>query len=393
MEVIHIILGKANPERMNGVNKVVYAMATEQIHYGEKVIVWGIAKDQVKNYQERNFETRLFLKSKNPFKIPGELKKAILEKKDTTVFHFHGGWIPVYYSLSNFLKKHNIPFVLTPHGAYNVIAMRKSYWIKKMYFRFFEKNVLEQATKIHCLGQSEIIGLNTIYKSEKVVLLPYGYEMNVSQKLQAKHVYDMQISFSAKKQMLENYENKDEFIFGFIGRLDIYTKGLDKLIQGFERFVKTRPNAKLWIIGDSNQKELLQQIIQEKGLTNQVVFFGSKFGKHKETLLQNIDVFVHPSRNEGLPTSIIEAAGYGKPCIVSHATNIGSLIETYNAGKMIDTVSSKKIEKAMHEMYQLSQKPEAFISMRFNAIRMIKENYNWSKIISDYKMQLYQSNL
>lgn len=389
MEVIHIILGKANPERMNGVNKVVFGMASEQMHFGEKVIVWGIAKDLLKNYKERNFETQLFLKSKNPFKIPSELKKAILEKKDTAVFHFHGGWIPIYFSLSNFLQKHAIPFVLTPHGAYNIIAMQKSFWLKKIYFRFLEKKVLEKAAKIHCLGQSEITGLNSFYTSDKVVLLPYGYELNGTQKTEAKQVYDMQISFAAKKQWMSDIQNKEELIFGFIGRLDIYTKGLDELILGFERFVKTNPNSKLWIIGDSNQKDFLLQMIADKELTDKIIFFGSKFGKHKETLLQNIDVFVHPSRNEGLPTSVIEAAGFGKPCIVSSATNIGTLIETYNAGKMIEDVSSKKIEKAMLEMYQLSQKPEAFISMRYNAIRMIKENFNWNKIISDYKVQLY----
>lgn len=374
MEIIHIVLGKANPERMNGVNKVVFGMASKQLHFGEKVVVWGITKDKVKNYEDRNFETRLFLKSKNPFVISTELKKAILEKKASAVFHFHGGWIPVYYTLSKLMTKNKIPFVFTPHGAYNTVAMKKSKWVKKLYYLFFEKSVLERSNKIHCLGQSEVIGLSKLYSSNKTVLLPYGYENNTN-------------------ITLSEISEKDQFIFGFIGRLDIYTKGLDKLLDGFEGFVKKHPNGKLWIIGDSNEKELLQKMITDKGLTNQVVLFGSKFGKHKETLLQNIDVFVHPSRNEGLPASIIEAASFGRPCLVSFATNIGTLIQDYNAGKMIKKVSSKKIEEAMLELYQISQKPEAFVKMQHNAVRMIKENFNWNKIIHDYKVQLYQNGI
>lgn len=372
MEIIHIILGKANPERMNGVNKVVFGMATKQMSYGENVTVWGIANDTEKNYPDRNFETRLFIKSKNPFGISTELKKAILEKKGNAIFHLHGGWIPVFFTISNLLSKNKIPFILTPHGAYNSIAMKKSQWVKKIYFQLFEKSLLNKVTKIHCLGQSEIEGLSQFYATNKAVLLPYGYENN-------------------SKTFIDEVKDSDQFIFGFVGRLDIYTKGIDKLIEGFASFSKTHTNARLWIIGDSNEKQLLQKMVEEKGLSRQVVFFGSKFGFHKEVLLKHIDVFVHPSRNEGLPSSIIEAASFGKPCLVSDATNMGTLVQEYQAGKVIKKVSAKQISKAMDEFYSISQLPEAFQTMQDNAKRMIKDNFNWNKIIHDYKIYLYQN--
>jgi glycosyltransferase involved in cell wall biosynthesis len=119
------------------------------------------------------------------------------------------------------MSKNNIPFVFTPHGAYNTIAMEKSKWLKKIYYHFFEKSVLERSNRIHCLGQSEVTGLSKLYSSSKTVLLPYGYENN-------------------SNITLNDLDEKDQFIFGFIGRLDIYTKGLDKLIDGFERFVKNQ---------------------------------------------------------------------------------------------------------------------------------------------------------
>jgi hypothetical protein len=42
MEIIHIILGKANPDRLNGVNKVVYNLATEQTMAGKKHSSLGV---------------------------------------------------------------------------------------------------------------------------------------------------------------------------------------------------------------------------------------------------------------------------------------------------------------------------------------------------------------
>ena len=64
MDIIHIVLGKANPDRMNGVNKVVHQLATKQAASNRSVQVWGITEDLSHNYAERNFKTQLFKKSK-----------------------------------------------------------------------------------------------------------------------------------------------------------------------------------------------------------------------------------------------------------------------------------------------------------------------------------------
>ena len=60
MEIVHLILGKANPNRMNGVNKVVYQLASRQSLSKRDVSIWGITKDLNHNYGERPFQTLLF---------------------------------------------------------------------------------------------------------------------------------------------------------------------------------------------------------------------------------------------------------------------------------------------------------------------------------------------
>ena len=39
-KIVHLVLGKANPERMNGVNKVAHALAATQKDFGYDVEVW-----------------------------------------------------------------------------------------------------------------------------------------------------------------------------------------------------------------------------------------------------------------------------------------------------------------------------------------------------------------
>ncbi len=371
MEIIHIVLGKANPERMNGVNKVVYQLATKQVEFGEKIAVWGIAEDKNNNYGERNFETRLFLKKTNPFGIPVNMEAAMIEKKNKAIFHIHGGWVPVFSSIGKLLHKHNLPFVFTPHGAYNTIAMERSFWSKRVYFSLFEKRLLQNASKIHCIGKSETVGLINIFPNEKAMLIPYGFENTT------------EIIFEKTKN--------ETIVFGFIGRLDIYTKGLDTLIIAFKKLLKKHPNSQLWIVGDSNEKAKLNKMIIENGLSENVTLFGGKFGIEKENLLQQMDVFVHPSRNEGLPTSVIEAASYGKPCIVTDATNIGDLINEYQSGESIYNQDSKELYKSMAKFAMIWKNQEDFIEIRHNAVKMVKENFNWKKITEEFNTKLYNA--
>ncbi len=370
MEVIHIILGKSNPNRMNGVNKVVYQLATKQAEYGRKVSIWGITKNVVHDYGERNFETRLFKASLTPFYLSATLKEEILLKKGKAVFHMHGGWVPFYAALSHYLIKNDIPFVLTAHGSYNTIAMKRSKWLKKIYFLLFEKRLLRKAQKVHFIGKSEVEGLKRIFKIKNYLLMPYG--------------------FNSKKQAL-NTVNKSStnFTVGFLGRLDIHTKGLDLLIHAFNSFQKTESKARLWIIGDGKDKKKLERLINHLNLQNVVQLLGSKFDKEKVDLIKQMDVFVHPSRNEGLPVAVLEACELGIPCIVSKATNMGMYIKDSKAGI---TVKNQNINELCDAMKNLSAKHKKgeLIKYSKNAKRMVSDYFNWKKIVGMLD-QLYQT--
>lgn len=367
MEIIHLILGKANPNRMNGVNKVVHQLATKQFAFGKKVTVWGITKELTHNYDQRNFETRLFKAQKNNFFVDAELKQEILKKKGKAVFHLHGGWIPTYFTLSKFMHKHSIPFIITAHGAYNEIAMQRSKWVKKLYFTFFEKSVLRRAQKIHLIGASEIIGLQKMYPNTKTELIPYGFESSYQQVQKSGHI-----------DLLHS-----DFVVGFVGRLDVYTKGLDLLIKAFSVFENKKDNVKLWIIGDSKEMPILKALIKENKLENTVILFGKKFGSEKIDLMRQMDVFVHSSRNEGLPASVLEACDLGIPCVVTEATNIGANIQKSAAGIVVKNEDSLGLAKAFIDLYEKKQSGE-LAQMGANAQAMVTNQYNWEKTVNDF---------
>lgn len=363
MEIIHIVLGKANPERMNGVNKVVYELATQQHLNGRRVQLWGITADTGAGYGERNFETRLFQKQSFPFSVHPHLLAAISEKKGQAVFHLHGGWIPVFSTIASHLRKEKIPYVLTPHGAYNTIAMKKSAWRKKIYFQLFEKKLAAAAHTIHCIGQSETEGLRTLLPTARFALVPYGYK--------------------AGAPRAGAVSAAGGFIIGFIGRLDIHTKGLDLLIQAFGQLAGVHPQARLWIIGDSPQRDVLNRMIEARHITDKVVVWGAKFGREKEELMEAMHLFVHPSRNEGLPASVLEAAACGIPCLVSKATNLAACISEYGAGYGIPDEDVSALTQALNEA--IAEEKSGQLALRATrAVQMVKEVFSWPEVVARF---------
>lgn len=365
MEIIHILLGKANPERLNGVNKVVYNLATEQTKSGRDVQVWGISPNPVHDYPERNFVTRLFHARKFPFFIDAELRKAIVQHPGA-VFHLHGGWVPVFSTLAALFTRHNIKYVLTPHGAYNRVAMLRSNYIKKIYFQLFEKQLLLNSYKVHSIGKSEVEGLNLICPKASSFLLPYGFDYG-----------------SATQDFCKN----NQFTIGFVGRLDTHTKGLDLIINAFNQFHKVYNNSILWIIGDGAGRDYLESFILENKLKN-VVLWGSKYAHERDELIGKMHVFVHPSRNEGLPTAVLEASSLGTAAIVSEATNLAEYIRDFHAGIAIENENISALNSAMeliHESWQYSNY-QAYIEGGKN---MLSEVFAWNALVGKYD-ELYQ---
>lgn len=367
MEIVHLVLGKANPNRMNGVNKVVYQLAVRQALSNRKISIWGITNDLSHNYGERPFETLLFSAHKNPFKIDKSLKRKLIEKKKEVVIHLHGGWIPIYYSLAVFLKKNNIPFVLTPHGAYNTIAMKRSKFFKKIYYLLFERVLLKNVNKIHSLGKSEVDGLNLIFKNDKSILIPYGFEWNEKEYSKKPKTYNL--------------------LVGFVGRIDIYTKGLDILLNSYSKLEKKHQNVQLKIVGDGSDLNSLKEMSENLGIKN-IDFLGSKYDDEKNTIINNFDLFVHPSRNEGLPTAVIEAASFGIPSLITEATNLGDYFKKYDAGIVVKNDNIEDFFQGLKKCYELNVKNE-LQEKGANALTLLKQEFDWGKVINDFD-QLYQ---
>ncbi len=328
-KIIHIVLGKANPNKMNGVSKVVNELATYQTILGYDVRLWGVSNSLNHNYPERNYETELFL-DEGRFRTNHAIKAKLKTMTQGTIFHIHGGFIPQFYYIAKSIIKAGFEYVYTPHGAYNALALERSKYKKKVFLKSFDQYIIKHAKCVHFIGQSEVDNGLKLFGDIPYSLIPNGQPM-----------------LSGNTEAMSQNETNGP-IFGFMGRLDIQTKGLDLLINGFKDFlVEYDGRGELWVIGDGKALPVLKEMAQNLGINHVIKFKGCLFGLEKEMALKALDIFCLTSRNEGLPGVVLEAASYGLPSIVSEATNMGNYVRNYKAGWVLEANTINHISKTL----------------------------------------------
>ncbi len=117
-----------------------------------------------------------------------------------------------------------------------------------------------------------------------------------------------------RKRIREDLQISDCFVIGHVGRFSD-EKNHMFLLEVFKRCLVERPNAVLLLIGDGILRPALEKAIDDFDLTGKVLLYGTT--PNVNEMLMAMDVFVFPSRYEGLGIAAIEAQCSGLPTFCS----------------------------------------------------------------------------
>ena len=119
-----------------------------------------------------------------------------------------------------------------------------------------------------------------------------------------------------RQEVRDQYDLSDCLVVGHVGRLQ-YQKNQGFLLQAFARLREREPRARLIIAGDGPDLTDLEAKTVDLGIDQDVLFLGVRDDVPR--LMQAFDLFVMPSRFEGLGMAALEAQAAGLPCILSDA--------------------------------------------------------------------------
>ena len=142
----------------------------------------------------------------------------------------------------------------------------------------------------------------------------------------------------------------------FVGSLAQPYKAPDILIEAVARCIQAGEHIELSMVGAGGLRPSLERLAAQLGISEQVQMLGQlKAGETIRRELDCADLFVLPSRQEGLPRAMVEAMARGLPCIGS---TVGGIPELLAADEMVPAgdpvVLAAKIRKVLRDPSSMS---------------------------------------
>lgn len=247
-----------------------------------------------------------YLNKKNGFDFSTILKmKKVINEYKPTIVHTHRYALEYAYLAIKLSKYKNVKIVHTIHNIANKestsggISFRKKFMSKK---------------------QVTYVGITEIVKESICELY------NISSDTVPVIYNGINLKKCIRKN---NYKTCKKILH--VGRF-FEQKNHKFLIQIFEQLLKKDQEFELYLVGDGENKNEIESYVKENKIKN-VFFVGTVSDSYE--IMNKSDIFILPSKWEGMPMTIIEAMGTGLPVIAANVGGIPNMIDNGENGYIV----------------------------------------------------------
>ncbi|MER2295052.1 MAG: glycosyltransferase family 1 protein [Desemzia incerta] len=238
--------------------------------------------------------------SRNYIKFLKNLRRVIREIDGLDIIHAHQSFNSGFVMLIAKLEKVSIRIA---HSHTSIDAKNISL-TKKIYNSLMRMLILICSTKyVACSTNAGnyLFGKKVFSKSGKVILNSVKID---------------KFSFDLKKrnELREKFALQGKLVIGHTGTLNS-VKNQSFILKIMKHVIKKNRESILILIGDGPDKKLLERQVTQLGIEKNVLFLGLQ--KNVEDFLMAMDIFIFPSKHEGLGIALIEAQVSGLSCIIS----------------------------------------------------------------------------
>jgi len=280
-----------------------------------------------------------------------------LRKIKPDIVHAQSFIIGMPALLSNKLLK--IPYVIYGRGS--------DVYLPGWFTKLTAKTILKNASAVIALTEHMKGAMQALY-SRDVVVVPNGINLEEDTGRQSER------------------RNPSERIL-FVGRLHP-VKGTRYLLGAMSIVHRDMPRTKLVLVGDGEERELLESLTDSLGLRECVEFAGRVPHDRVQDYMNQAEVFVLPSLSEGFPVTILEAMACGLPVVATRVGGIPDIIEDGTNGYLVDAMHQEQIAEALLKLLQGEQLRKEMSDNNREGVR----RYRWDAVAATLE-GVYQKSL
>lgn len=135
-----------------------------------------------------------------------------------------------------------------------------------------------------------------------------------------------------------------DLVFGAVGRLTP-VKDYRTLIDAFQVVSAQHPHSRLIFVGDGSERPAMEEQLRHRGLADRVRLVG--YRDNVAQWLGIMDVFVHPSRMEGMSNAVLEAMAVALPVVATAVGGTPEIVEHGVTGLLVPPAAPAALSAAM----------------------------------------------
>ncbi|NOY78569.1 MAG: glycosyltransferase family 4 protein [Calditrichaeota bacterium] len=146
-------------------------------------------------------------------------------------------------------------------------------------------------------------------------------------------------------------------VVGVVGALE-KRKDPFNFIRAAEKILQERNDVEFWWVGDGPFFPQVQDYLAAKNLCGRIKLWGSQ--PLVRPFLNQMDVFVLPSKTEGVPLSLLEAMGAGLPPVATRVGENESIISDGESGLLVPAENADALSDAIGQLIRSPKSREQF---------------------------------
>ena len=162
----------------------------------------------------------------------------------------------------------------------------------------------------------------------------------------------------------------------YFGRLDIFHKGLDTLLESIALIAREKPNIEIRIAGRGKDAEGVAELARTLGIEKNVKLLGAVSDADRNQLFKEAEAQLMPSRFEGFGLAAAEAMAAGVPLVASSAGSLPEVVDAPRGGLLVPPGDARALADAT---LKLLNDPAAKESLSSSA-RISARRFRWSAV-------------